>query len=107
MQTIFLLRAFTQLLAPAKGVLVSPMLVDEDDTFSSNGWRQPKALIQRLQEYQTPYSFSQAEPTLQKPVFEPIHKQLYPNGISTTEGFSKRNGADSIPEATDRIANEI
>ncbi|KAH7054918.1 hypothetical protein BKA57DRAFT_524420, partial [Linnemannia elongata] len=74
---------------------------------SSNGWRQPKALIQRLQEYQTPYSFAQAEPTLQKPVFEPIHKQLYPNEISTTEGFSKRNGADSIPEATDRIANGI
>ncbi|KAG0273882.1 hypothetical protein BGZ96_004616, partial [Linnemannia gamsii] len=47
-----------------------------------------------LREERTPYAFANAEPPLQKLVFNEDHKELYPAGIASAEQFFSRPSDD-------------
>ncbi|KAF9108671.1 hypothetical protein BGX30_008611, partial [Mortierella sp. GBA39] len=51
------------------------------------------------------YSYAEAEPPLQKLVFDEAHEALYPNGVTAAEDFFKR--PDSSPTTVASITAEI
>jgi len=57
------------------------------------------------QQQHSPYPFAQAEPPLQKFVFDATRERLYPNGVEAAKNFFKR--PDPSPDAIAKVTNDI